>query len=83
MSNGVVDVDLVQHGAVVKRDGDSVRDEALLRLMVVGTEGGVLDACDLVAEGVDAGVSGRFVRAAQMVERGTLKRYCARTSPQS
>ena len=63
MANRVVDVDLIQDRAVVERDGERVRDEALLRLVVVDAELLLLHALDLGAECINTGVRGSGIRA--------------------
>jgi hypothetical protein len=50
VADGVVDRDLGKDGAVVEGDGEAVRDEALLGVVVVGGELRVLDALHLSDE---------------------------------
>jgi hypothetical protein len=47
VANRVVDVNLVEHGAVVQGDGQGVADEALLGVVVLGRERLVFDTGDL------------------------------------
>jgi hypothetical protein len=50
VADGVVNRDLGKDGAVVEGDGEAVRDEALLGVVVVGGELRVLDALHLSDE---------------------------------
>ena len=61
VADRVLDLDLVQDGAVVKLNKDSVADGTLGGLVVLDAEPLVLDASDFGAEGVNAGVLGRRV----------------------
>lgn len=61
VTNGVVDLDVVQHGAVVQGDLESVTNVALVGGVVLGAEALVLNTLHLVTESVDAGVSGDLV----------------------
>lgn len=59
--DGVLDLDLIQDSAVIKLDKDRIADGPLRRLVVLDTESLVLNASDLSAEGVNAGItSGRI-----------------------
>ena len=74
MPDGVLDLDLVEHGAVVELDEERVADGALRGVVVVDAEALVLDAEDLGPECVDARVGGGFVGAGRWLGRsGILK----------
>src|SRR5690606_7245474 len=50
VADGVFAHDFVERAAVVELDAERVGDRALVRVVVVGGEGGVFDADDLVAQ---------------------------------
>ena len=72
MPDGVLDFDLVEHGAVVELDEERVADGALRGVVVVDAEALVLDAEDLGPEGVDARVGGGFVGAGRWLGRSVF-----------
>ena len=53
VAEGSLDNDLIEEGAVVELDGETVGDGTEGRVVVVSGELGVLDALDLLAEGLD------------------------------
>lgn len=67
--HGVLNLDLVEHGAVVERDEERVPDGALGGVVVFRAVARVLDAVDLGPEGVDARVRGGGVRAANVMNK--------------
>jgi len=60
----VLNLNFVNHSAIVQLDEQRISDRAFFRIMVLNTEALVLDAINLGAERIDARVSGRLVRAA-------------------
>ena len=70
--DGVLDLDLVEHGAVVELDEERVADGALRGVVVVDAEALVLDAEDLGPECVDARVRGGFVGAGRWLGRSVF-----------
>ena len=71
MTDGVLDFDLVEHGAVVELDEERVADGALLGVVVVDAELLVLDTVDLGAECVNAGIGSSGVGAVECVSERT------------
>ncbi len=57
VADRVLDLDLVEHGTVVKSDQECVANGALSRVVVFNTEALLFDTVDLGAERVDARVS--------------------------
>lgn len=55
MANGVVDLDLVEHGAVLESDLDGVTDVSLVGGVVLLGESLVLNTLHLLSEGVNSG----------------------------
>ena len=72
MPDGVLDFDLVEHGAVVELDEERVADGALRGVVVVDAEALVLDAEYLGAQRVDARVRGGFVGAGRWLGRSVF-----------
>lgn len=74
VANGVLDLDLVKDGAVVELDKEGVSDGALLRVVVVNAELGLLHTVDLGTESVNAGIGSRCVSAGKIgLERGVSR----------
>lgn len=61
VANGVVDLDLVEHGAVLESDLDGVTDVSLVGGVVLLGESLVLNTLHLLSEGVNSGVGGDLV----------------------
>jgi len=61
VTNGVVDLDLFQDGAVVKCDLQGVANVTLIGSMVLSGEAGILNTLHLGAERINAGIRGNFV----------------------
>ena len=72
VTNRVLDLDLVEDGAVVELDEERVADGALRGVVVVDAEALVLDAEDLGPECVDARVRGGFVGAGRWLGRSVF-----------
>jgi hypothetical protein len=62
--NWVLDLDLVEHRAIVQLDVQRIPDRAFFRVVVLDAEALVLDTMDLGTKCVDAWVGGRLVIAA-------------------
>lgn len=63
VSNGILNNNLVQHGAVVQLDQKRISDASLGRIVVVDGEGLVFDTVGLGAESVNAGIGGGCIGA--------------------
>lgn len=74
VANGVLNLDLVEHGPVVKGDQECVADGAFGRVVVFYAEALLLDTVDLSAECVDAWVGSRCVGAVDNISIGCRKR---------
>lgn len=70
VSNRVLDGDLVEDGTIVQFDGNSVSDGPLLRVVVLGGEGFVLDTSDLGTESVNSRVGGSVIGATRKSATG-------------
>lgn len=70
MSDRVLDGDLVEDGTIVQFDGNSVSDGPLLRVVVLGGEGFVLDTSDLGTESVNSRIGGSVIGAARKSATG-------------
>lgn len=67
VADGVLDLNLVEDGAVVEFNEKGIADGALLGVVVVDAEILILHTIDLGAERVDAGVGGRRIGAVEML----------------